>query len=92
MDFTGHGIGTHLHEDPAIPNYGPAGHGVILKKGMTLAIEPMINAGTHRVKILSDDWTVVTLDKRPSAHYENTIVITDNGYEILTKLEGESEN
>ena len=92
MDFTGHGIGTHLHEDPAIPNYGPAGRGVILKKGMTLAIEPMINAGTHRVKILSDDWTVVTLDKRPSAHYENTIVITDNGYEILTKLEGESEN
>ena len=92
MDFTGHGIGTYLHEDPAIPNYGPAGRGVILKKGMTLAIEPMINAGTHRVKILSDDWTVVTLDKRPSAHYENTIVITDNGYEILTKLEGESEN
>ena len=92
MDFTGHGIGTHLHEDPAIPNYGPAGRGVILKKGMTLAIEPMVNAGTHRVKILSDDWTVVTTDKSPSAHYENTIVITDNGYEILTKLEGESEN
>jgi methionyl aminopeptidase len=92
MDFTGHGIGTHLHEDPAIPNYGPAGRGVILKKGMTLAIEPMINAGTHRVRVLSDDWTVVTTDKSPSAHYENTIVITDNGYEILTKLEGESEN
>lgn len=91
-DYTGHGIGTHLHEDPAIPNYGPAGHGIILKKGMTLAIEPMINLGTHRVKVLHDDWTVVTLDKSPSAHYENTIVITDNGYEILTKLEGESEN
>ena len=92
MDYTGHGIGTHLHEDPAIPNYGPAGKGVILKKGMTLAIEPMVNVGTHRVRVLSDDWTEVTTDKSPSAHYENTIVITDNGYEILTKLEGESEN
>ena len=92
MDYTGHGIGRHLHEDPAVPNYGPAGRGVILKKGMTLAIEPMINAGTHRVRILRDDWTAVTTDGSPSAHYENTIVITDNGYEILTKLEGESEN
>ena len=88
-DFTGHGIGRNLHEDPAIPNYGEIGHGPILKKGMTLAIEPMINLGTYRVKILSDGWTTVTTDKLPSAHYENTIVITDNGYEILTKHEGE---
>lgn len=90
-DFTGHGIGTKLHEDPAIPNYGEAGHGVILKKGMTLAIEPMINAGTYKVRILSDDWTTITADHKDSAHYENTIVITDNGYEILTKLK-ENEN
>ena len=85
-DFTGHGIGTRLHEDPSIPNYGLPGRGVILKKGMTLAIEPMINAGTYRVKVLSDDWTTVTLDHKDSAHYENTIVITEDGYEILTKL------
>lgn len=91
MDYTGHGIGTQMHEDPAIPNYGAAGHGPILKAGMVLAIEPMINAGTHRVKVLKDGWTVITADHKPSAHYENTIVITDNGYEILTKLEGENE-
>lgn len=88
-DFTGHGIGKEMHEDPAIPNYGEAGHGPILKKGMCLAIEPMINLGTYRVKILSDGWTTITQDKKPSAHYENTIVITDDGYEILTKYEGE---
>ena len=88
-DFTGHGIGRNLHEDPAIPNYGEEGHGQILKKGMTLAIEPMINLGTYRVKVLSDGWTTTTLDKKPSAHYENTIVITNDGYEILTKCEGE---
>ena len=85
-DFTGHGIGSHLHEDPAIPNYGEAGHGPILRKGMTLAIEPMINMGTYRVKILNDGWTTITSDKLASAHYENSIVITDNGYEILTKI------
>lgn len=85
-DFTGHGIGSHLHEDPAIPNYGEAGHGPILRKGMTLAIEPMINMGTYRVKILNDGWTTITCDKLASAHYENSIVITDNGYEILTKI------
>lgn len=88
-DFTGHGIGRNLHEDPAIPNYGEEGHGPILKKGMTLAIEPMINLGTYRVKVLSDGWTTITLDKKPSAHYENTIVITESSYEILTKYEGE---
>lgn len=85
-DFTGHGIGTKMHEDPAIPNYGEAGHGVVLRKGMTLAIEPMITAGTFKVRILSDEWTTITADHSDSAHYENTIVITDDGYEILTKL------
>lgn len=88
-DFTGHGIGQHMHEDPAVPNYGEAGHGPLLKKGMCLAIEPMINLGTYRVKILSDGWTTVTTDGKPSAHFENTIVITDDGCEILTKYEGE---
>ena len=88
-DFTGHGIGQNMHEDPAVFNYGEAGHGPILKKGMCLAIEPMINLGTYRVKVLSDGWTTITVDHLPSAHYENTIVITDDGYEILTKYEGE---
>jgi len=83
-DFTGHGVGRNLHEDPAIPNYGEAGHGPILKPGMTLAIEPMVNAGKHNVRILSDDWTTVTVDRSDSAHFEHTIVITENGYRILT--------
>lgn len=85
-DFTGHGVGSKLHEDPAVPNYGKEGEGPLLRKGMTLAIEPMINMGTHRVRILPDGWTTVTQDHQPSAHYENTIVITDTGYEILTKI------
>ena len=85
-DYTGHGIGSQVHEDPAVPNYGKEGEGPLLRKGMTLAIEPMINMGTHRVRILPDGWTTVTQDHKPSAHYENTIVITDNGYEILTKI------
>lgn len=88
-EYTGHGIGRKMHEDPAIPNYGESGHGPILKKGMTLAIEPMINLGTSHVKTLKDGWSVITTDGKPSAHYENTIVITDDGYEILTKLKGE---
>ncbi len=83
-DFVGHGIGTKMHEDPAVPNYGKAGHGLLLREGMTLAIEPMVNAGTWKVKVLDDGWTVVTLDGRLSAHYENTIAITANGPEILT--------
>ena len=89
IEFTGHGIGRHLHEDPSIPNYGEAGHGPILKKGMTLAIEPMITMGKRHIKILKDGWSVVTRDGLPSAHYENTILITEDGYEILTKLKGE---
>lgn len=88
-DFTGHGVGSKLHEDPAIPNYGEPGFGPILRKGMTLAIEPMITAGKHNVRILADDWTTVTCDKSDSAHSEHTIVITDNGYKILTTEEAE---
>ena len=85
-DFTGHGVGRDLHEDPAIFNFGVKGTGPILRSGMVLAIEPMVNRGTKRVKILSDRWTTVTKDKSNSAHYEHTIVVRDEGYEILTKL------
>lgn len=83
-EFTGHGVGMELHEDPPIPNYGPSGFGPILKPGMVLAIEPMVAINSARVKILSDGWTTVTKDKSASAHYENTIVITEEGCEILT--------
>ena len=82
--LTGHGIGREMHESPSIPNYGKRGTGIRLKKGMALAIEPMINAGTYMVDFLKDGWTVKTKDRLPSAHYENTVVITDNGVEILT--------
>lgn len=83
-DLVGHGIGTHLHEDPSVPNFGKAGRGVKLAAGMTLAIEPMVNEGHYKVCILDDDWTVVTDDGSLSAHYENTVLITKDGYEILT--------
>ncbi|MBQ2670150.1 MAG: type I methionyl aminopeptidase [Clostridia bacterium] len=83
-DLVGHGIGQNLHEDPSVPNFGKAGHGVKLAAGMTLAIEPMITAGTYKVSVLDDDWTVVTDDGSLAAHYENTVVITKDGYEILT--------
>lgn len=83
-EFVGHGIGRELHEDPQIPNYGKPGTGPILKKGMVLAVEPMINAGTRHVKILADGWTAVTKDGRASAHFEHTVAVTENGYEILT--------
>ena len=82
--LVGHGIGREMHEDPSVPNYGKKGTGIRLKKGMTIAIEPMINMGTHQVDFLSDGWSVVTRDGLPSAHYENTIAITDDGVEILT--------
>lgn len=82
--MVGHGIGKNMHEDPEVPNYGNAGHGMRLKAGMTIAIEPMINLGTPDVEILSDGWTCVTRDRRASAHYENTVVITPNGAEILS--------
>lgn len=83
-DYVGHGIGRDVHEDPDIPNYGRAGRGPILQEGMTLAIEPMVNVGTHKVMTLDDEWTVVTADKKLSAHYENTVAILTNGPEILT--------
>ena len=85
-EFTGHGVGRKLHEDPAIFNFGVPGTGPILKEGMVLAIEPMINAGTKYVKILADGWTTVTKDKSKSAHFEHPIVVRTKGYEILTTL------
>ena len=85
-DFVGHGLGKQLHEDPQIPNYGLPGKGPILKAGMTLAIEPMINMGRKEVKVLRDNWTAVTIDRTPSAHYEHSILITEDGYVILTTV------
>lgn len=84
-EFVGHGIGRRLHEAPQVPNFGTPGQGARLKAGMTLAIEPMINAGRPEVKVLPDGWTAVTIDGRPSAHFEHTIAITDHGPEILTR-------
>lgn len=83
-DFVGHGIGSDMHEDPQIPNYGKAGKGPRLQTGMTLAIEPMIVAGSYEVDVLTDNWTVVTVDGSLAAHYENTVVITDGEPELLT--------
>lgn len=83
-DFVGHGIGTELHEDPQIPNFGTPGRGVMLREGMVLAIEPMVNSGTYRVKVLDDGWTVVTEDGSLSAHFEHSVAITANGPDILS--------
>lgn len=85
-ELVGHGIGAALHEEPDVPNYGKKGKGIRLSSGMTIAIEPMINAGTHEVVMDDDGWTVRTLDDSLSAHYENTIAVTEEGYEILTLL------
>lgn len=85
-DYTGHGIGTNVHEDPAVPNYGAPRRGPRLKKGMCLAIEPMAHLGAKETVTLDDGWTVITKDHSLAAHYEHTIVITDDGYRILTKL------
>ena len=84
-EYTGHGVGKELHEDPAVPNYGTAGRGVRLLPGMTIAIEPMINQGTKAIRRLSDGWTVKTADGKLSAHFENTIAVTKDGPVILTK-------
>jgi methionyl aminopeptidase len=86
-DFVGHGIGRSLHEDPQIPNYGVRGRGIELKPGMVLAIEPMVNEGSYEVQVLSDGWTVVTKDGRLSAHFENSVAITENGPEILSQIQ-----
>lgn len=83
-ELVGHGIGTSMHEEPDVPNFGTYGTGITLKTGMTLAVEPMLTSGKRYVRVLNDDWTIVTQDKRPSAHFEHTIVVTDDGYEILT--------
>ena len=84
--YVGHGVGAALHEDPNVPNYGVAGRGLRLCRGMTIAIEPMVNAGGYEVRELTDGWTVVTRDGKPSAHYEHTVAITENGVEFLTKI------
>ncbi|MCT2536580.1 type I methionyl aminopeptidase [Aquibacillus koreensis] len=83
-EYAGHGVGRQLHEDPTIPHYGPPNKGPLLKNGMVLAIEPMVNAGSRFVKTLADNWTVVTRDGKKCAHFEHTIAITEEGYEILT--------
>ena len=83
-ELVGHGIGNNVHEQPDVPNYGKPGTGPVLKEGMTIAVEPMLNLGTPKIYILDDDWTIVTRDGLPSAHYEHTVVVTKDGYRILT--------
>lgn len=83
-ELTGHGIGSHLHEDPDVPNYGKKNTGALLKPGMCIAVEPMLTLGTPNIYLLEDDWTIITQDYKSAAHFEHTIVITEDGYEILT--------
>lgn len=85
-DYVGHGIGRNLHEAPQVPNFGKPNTGMLLKNGLVIAVEPMINLGTHKVKTLGDEWTVVTQDGKLSAHFEHTAALTENGCEILTRL------
>ena len=85
-EYTGHGVGASLHEDPYIPNYGSMGTGPVLKEGMCLAVEPMVAEGHFAVRVLKDGWTAKMKDGKLSSHYENSIVITKDGYEILTKI------
>ena len=87
-NYCGHGIGRAMHEEPQVPNYGRAGTGPILREGWVIAIEPMVNLGRHDVKVLPDGWTVITLDGRPSAHFEHTVAITEGGPQVLTELNG----
>ncbi len=86
--FVGHGIGRQMHEPPQVPNYGRGGRGPRLRAGMVFAIEPMVNIGTERVRVLDDEWTAVTADGELSAHFEHTVLITENGPEVLTRIEG----
>ncbi|MBO5917804.1 MAG: type I methionyl aminopeptidase [Oscillospiraceae bacterium] len=86
-EYVGHGVGAKLHEPPNVPNFGPAGHGARLLPGMTLAVEPMVNAGEKDIRVLKDEWTVVTRDGSLSAHYENTILVTEGEAEVLTVAE-----
>lgn len=88
-EYTGHGIGSHMHEDPSIPNYGRSGTGPVISKGMALCIEPMVLEGRKDVRTLGDGWTVKSKDGKLTAHYENTVIVTEDGYEIITMYEGE---
>ena len=88
-EYVGHGVGSKMHEEPEVPNFGRPGHGPRLVPGMTLAIEPMVNMGVWEVRVLSDDWTVVTADGKPAAHYENSVLITSGDPEILTPTAGD---
>jgi methionyl aminopeptidase len=88
-EFVGHGIGTQMHEEPQVPNYGAPGHGPRLQEGMVLAIEPMVNAGGPEVRVLADNWTAVTVDGSDSAHFEHTIAVTSDGPWVLTRPQGE---
>src|SRR5215471_9819313 len=90
-DYVGHGVGRRMHEDPQIPNYGKPGGGPRIRAGYVFAIEPMVNLGTHETRVLSDRWTVVTLDGKPSAHAEHTIAITEEGPEVLTRVSGSEQ-
>lgn len=83
-ELVGHGIGSEMHEEPDVPNYGKYNTGITLKTGMTIAVEPMLTAGKRYVRVKSDGWTIVTADHHPSAHFEHTVLVTDDGYEILT--------
>lgn len=85
-DYVGHGVGLSLHEEPQVPNFGKPGTGIKLRQGLVLALEPMINAGTHEVEVLKDGWTVVTKDRKASVHFEHSIAILDEGAEVLSKL------
>lgn len=89
-EYVGHGIGKALHEDPQVPNYGKPGQGALLKAGMVIAIEPMVNLGTEKVKTLRDGWTVVTVDGKRSAHFEHTVLVTPTGFEVLTVSPGQA--
>ena len=84
-ELVGHGVGKHLHESPDVPNYGNKNTGMVLRKGMVIAVEPMLNLGDANIYILDDDWTIITADDKPSAHFEHTVLVTKDGYEILTK-------
>jgi methionyl aminopeptidase len=88
-EYSGHGVGRHMHEAPQVPNYGRPGRGLVLRSGMTLAIEPMLLAGSYRTRVLPDQWTVVSADGSLTAHHEHTIALTENGHRILTTLDGE---
>ena len=84
-ELVGHGVGNNIHEDPDVPNYGIQNKGPVLKPGMVIAVEPMLNLGSADVAILDDDWTIVTMDEKPSAHFEHTVLVTKDGYQILTE-------